>query len=77
MLITPEAVTGGIEMDFDFRICPMERLYALDRNARILMSSQLTVSIVVHCHNLPGRAYLLAIAPFHRRTMKASLRRRA
>jgi hypothetical protein len=37
----------------------------------------LTVSTVVHCHNLPGRAYLLVIAPFHRMVVKASLRRAA
>jgi hypothetical protein len=38
---------------------------------------QLTVSTVVHCHNLLGRAYLLVIAPFHRMVVKASLRHAA
>ncbi len=38
---------------------------------------QLTVSTVVHCHNLLGRAYLSAIAPFHRQVVTASLRRAA
>jgi hypothetical protein len=38
---------------------------------------QLTVSTVVHCHNLLGRVYILAIAPFHRRVVKASLGRAA
>jgi hypothetical protein len=38
---------------------------------------QLTISTVVHCHNLLGRAYLLVIAPFHRMVVKASLRRAA
>lgn len=37
----------------------------------------LTVSTVVHCHNLLGRIYILAIAPFHRMVIKASLRRAA
>ena len=37
----------------------------------------LTVSTVVHCHNLLGRAYILVIAPFHRLVVKASLRRAA
>ena len=38
---------------------------------------QLTLSTVVHCHNLLGRAYLSVIAPFHRQVVKASLRRAA
>lgn len=40
-------------------------------------SGRLTVSTVVHCHNLLGRIYLLVIAPFHRLVVKASLRRAA
>lgn len=36
-----------------------------------------TVSTVVHCHNLLGRVYLFIIAPFHRAVVKASLRRAA
>jgi len=39
--------------------------------------TRLTVSTVVHCHNLLGRTYLLAIAPFHRMVVKASLRHAA
>lgn len=38
---------------------------------------QLTLSTVVHCHNLLGHAYLFVIAPFHRMVVKASLRRAA
>jgi len=41
------------------------------------LGGQLTVSTVVHCHNLLGRAYILVIAPFHRLVVKASLRRAA
>jgi hypothetical protein len=37
----------------------------------------LTISTVVHCHNLLGRTYILVIAPFHRMAVKASLRRAA
>lgn len=37
----------------------------------------LTLSTVVHCHNLLGHAYLFVIAPFHRMVVKASLRRAA
>ncbi len=38
---------------------------------------RLTLSTVVHCHNLTGRIYILIIAPFHRMVVKASLRRAA
>jgi hypothetical protein len=38
---------------------------------------RLTISTVVHCHNLLGKAYILAIAPFHRMVVKACLRRAA
>ena len=41
------------------------------------LGRQLTVSTVVHCHNLLGRAYILVIAPFNRQVVKASLRRAA
>lgn len=40
-------------------------------------SRQLTLSTVVHCHNLLGRTYIFIIAPFHRMVVKASLRRAA
>jgi hypothetical protein len=51
----------------------------LDFRASVLCSSgpTLTVSTVVHCHNLLGRVYLLVITPFHRMVVKASLRRAA
>jgi hypothetical protein len=35
---------------------------------------QLTLSTVVHCHNLLGRLYILVIAPFHRLVVRSSLR---
>lgn len=57
----------------------------LDFRASVLCSAapgqpdarQLTVSTVVHCHNLLGRSYLLLISPFHRMVVKAGLRRAA
>src|SRR5262249_55572186 len=41
------------------------------------LGGQLTVSTVVHCHNLLGRAYIMVIAPFHHLVVRASLRRAA
>ncbi|MCC2971373.1 DUF2867 domain-containing protein [Massilia sp. IC2-476] len=50
----------------------------LDFRVSILCGAQdLTVTTVVHCHNLLGRTYLFVIAPFHRMVVKASLRRAA
>lgn len=67
-----EIVMGEDDKHLDFRVsllCATER--ASEVNVR------LTLSTVVHCHNLLGRAYLLVIAPFHRLVVKASLRRAA
>jgi hypothetical protein len=36
---------------------------------------ELVVTTVVHCHNRLGRAYLAAIAPFHRTILRANLHR--
>ncbi len=50
----------------------------LDFRISVLCGPQdVTVTTVVHCHNLLGRAYLFVIAPFHRLVVKASLRRAA
>lgn len=38
---------------------------------------QLVLSTAVHCHNRLGRAYIALIAPFHRRIVRACLRRAA
>ena len=40
-------------------------------------SRWVTLSTVVHCHNALGRAYIFAIAPFHRAIVQSSLRRAA
>jgi len=67
-----EVVLGEDDKHLDFRLS-------------VLCSNQpspggkrhLTLSTVVHCHNLLGRLYLLVIAPFHRLVVQASLRRAA
>jgi len=63
-----EIVLGEDDRHLDFRVSV---LYAKAPAPRLI------VSTVVHCHNLPGRVYILAIAPFHRAVVKASLRRAA
>lgn len=65
-----EIILGEDDRHLDFRVsvlCSAGETPGLHR--------QLTVSTVVHCHNLLGRAYILVIAPFHRSVVKASLRR--
>lgn len=42
-----------------------------------IRSHRLTLSTVVHCHNLLGRLYIFLIAPFHRAVVRSSLRRAA
>lgn len=66
-----EIVVGEDDRHLDFRVS------VLCSGVPAETSSQLTVSTVVHCHNLLGRTYLFAIAPFHRMVVKASLRRAA
>jgi hypothetical protein len=67
-----EIVVGEDDRHLDFRVS------VLCSGGRAPDTSpQLTISTVVHCHNLLGRAYLLVIAPFHRMVVKASLRRAA
>lgn len=67
-----EIVLGEDDKHLDFRL---SILCASEPASKI--APQLTLSTVVHCHNLLGRAYLLVIAPFHRIVVKASLRRAA
>jgi hypothetical protein len=65
-----EIVLGEDDKHLDFRVSVLCSSGPAD-------GRQLTISTVVHCHNLLGRAYLLVIAPFHRLVVKASLRRAA
>ncbi|MFL6673192.1 MAG: DUF2867 domain-containing protein [Massilia sp.] len=67
-----EIVVGEDDRHLDFRVSVL-----CSRGPAPESSRQLTLTTVVHCHNLLGRAYLLAIAPFHRMVVKASLRRAA
>ena len=67
-----EIVLGEDDKHLDFRLSVLRT-----PDLSSTRGGQLTVSTVVHCHNLLGRAYILAIAPFHRQVVKASLRRAA
>lgn len=66
-----EIVIGEDDKHLDFRVS------LLCSSGAAPDGCQLTVSTVVHCHNLLGRAYIFVIAPFHRIVIKASLRRAA
>jgi hypothetical protein len=67
-----EIVLGEDDKHLDFRLSVVRT-----PDLSPALGGQLTVSTVVHCHNLMGRAYLWVIAPFHRLVVKASLRRAA
>jgi len=67
-----EIVVGEDDKHLDFRVSVL----CSDEPAST-SGGQLTLSTVVHCHNLLGHAYLFVIAPFHRLVVKASLRRAA
>ena len=67
-----EIVLGEDDKHLDFRLSVLR---TPDLSATL--GGQVTVSTVVHCHNLLGRAYISVIAPFHRLVVKASLRRAA
>lgn len=67
-----EIILGEDDKHLDFRVSVMCSAATAPHASR-----QLTVSTVVHCHNLLGRAYILVVAPIHRRVVGASLRRAA
>jgi hypothetical protein len=67
-----EIVMGEDDKHLDFRLSVLCSTGAAPDSGR-----QLTMSTVVHCHNLLGRIYIVVIAPFHRMVVKASLRRAA
>jgi hypothetical protein len=64
-----EVVLGENDKHLDFRVSIL-----CTPGSRPDTGNQLTMSTVVHCHNLLGRTYLSVIAPFHRQVVKASLR---
>ena len=67
-----EIVLGEDDKHLDFRVSLLCSKRAVPHTGHAL-----TLSTVVHCHNLLGRAYIRVIAPFHRLVVKASLRRAA
>lgn len=67
-----EVVLGEDDKHLDFRLSVLRT-----PGASPTLGGQLTVSTVVHCHNLLGRVYIGVIAPFHRLVVKASLRHAA
>jgi len=67
-----EIVLGEDDKHLDFRLSVFRT-----PDLSPTLGGRLTVSTVVHCHNLLGRAYITVIAPFHRLVVKASLRRAA
>ena len=67
-----EIVLGEDDKHLDFRVSVLCSGGPAPGSSR-----HLTISTVVHCHNLLGRSYLMAIAPFHRMVVKASLQRAA
>lgn len=67
-----EIVLGEDDKHLDFRLSVL-----CSPDLSPTLGGQLTVSTVVHCHNLLGRAYLSIIAPLHRQVVTASLRRAA
>ncbi|MES3024551.1 MAG: DUF2867 domain-containing protein [Pseudomonadota bacterium] len=67
-----EIILGEDDKHLDFRLSVLCSAGPTPEAGR-----RLTVSTVVHCHNLLGRSYLFVIAPFHRLVVKASLRRAA
>lgn len=67
-----EIVLGEDDKHLDFRVSVLCSGKATPEAGR-----RLTLSTVVHRHNLLGRAYITAIAPFHRRVVRASLRNAA
>lgn len=67
-----EIVVGEDDKHLDFRLSVL-----CSPDAAPTTGGRLTVSTVVHCHNLLGRTYIFVIAPFHRLVVKSSLRRAA
>ncbi|WP_244876883.1 DUF2867 domain-containing protein [Acidocella facilis] len=62
-----EVVLGEDDRHLDFRAS------LLIRPRHDGEGAELVATTVVRCHNLVGRAYLLAIAPFHRQVIRSNL----
>lgn len=66
-----ELVLGEDDRHLDFRASVLLRRTGPDGGRELVMTT------TVHCHNLVGRAYLLAITPFHRLIVQSTLARLA
>ncbi|HQT62403.1 MULTISPECIES: DUF2867 domain-containing protein [unclassified Acidiphilium] len=62
-----EVILGEDDRHLDFRAS------LLLRPSRDTDGAELIATTVVHCHNLAGKAYLIAIAPFHRQVIRSNL----
>ena len=67
-----EIILGEDDKHLDFRLS----VY-LVAQGETTIGNRLVLSTVVHCHNLLGHAYIVAIEQFHRLIVKSSLRRAA
>ena len=67
-----EIILGEDDKHLDFRLS----VYVVN-HGETGQDNRLVLSTVVHCHNLLGRAYILAIEQFHRIIVKSSLRQAA
>lgn len=67
-----EIILGEDDKHLDFRLSVLCQM-----RSSAMISPNLTVSTVVHCHNLLGRIYIFVIAPFHRLIVQSMLRRAA
>jgi hypothetical protein len=63
-----ELVVGADDRHLDFRAAILVRSGAAAKR-------ELVAVTVAHCHNLLGRTYMAAIAPFHRIIVRANLER--
>jgi hypothetical protein len=68
-----EIILGENDSHLDFRLSVLQQT----RRTADGSSRYLVLSTVVNCHNALGRAYIAAIAPFHRLVVRSSLRRAA
>lgn len=64
-----ELVLGEDDRHLDFRASVLVRV-TTDEEKRVLI-----MTTAVHCRNLPGRVYLMTIAPFHRLIVRSNLER--
>lgn len=64
-----ELVLGEDDRHLDFRASVLVRVTTDEEKRDLILTT------AVRCHNLPGRLYLLTIAPFHRLIVRSNLER--